>query len=189
MPAALAQDGVACGIKKNGNKDLAVVVCETVAAAAGVFTQNVVKGHSLLLSQKNISSGKAKAVVINSGNANACLARRGDDDAQRFAELAAAKFGCSPNEILPASTGVIGHPLPLTSIENGINDLSPSPDGGLSAAQAIMTTDTLPKQAQESVTIGGKEVRIGGMAKRQRHDPPKHGNYDQRYNDRCCNFC
>ncbi len=158
-------DGVACGIKKNGNKDLAIVVCETEAAAAGVFTQNVVKGHSLLLSQKNIRSGKARVVIINSGNANACLAGRGDKDAQRFADLAAAKFGCSPSEVLPASTGVIGHPLPLSSIENGISTLSPFPGGGLSAAQAIMTTDTLPKQAQASVTIGGNEVHIGGMAK------------------------
>ncbi len=158
-------DGTACGIKKNGSKDLAVVVCETEATAAGVFTQNIVKGHSLLLSQKNIQNGKAKAVVINSGNANACLAQRGDDDAQRFAELTAAKFECNLNDILPASTGVIGHPLPLDSIESGINKLSPSPDGGLNAAQAIMTTDTLPKQAQTRATIGGCEVHIGGMAK------------------------
>ena len=163
--SGFSADGIACGIKKNGNKDLAVVVCETEAAAAGVFTQNVVKGHSLLLSQKNIRDGKARVVIINSGNANACLAQRGDDDAQRLAELTAAKFGCTPGEVLPASTGVIGHPLPFDSIERGISMLSPSQDGGFSAAQAIMTTDTLPKQAQASVTIGENEVRIGGMAK------------------------
>lgn len=158
-------DGTTCGIKKNGNKDLAIVVCDGIAKAAGMFTQNVVKGHSLLLSKRNIQSGKAKAVIINSGNANACLAERGDADALRFAEMTANKLGCSSSEILPASTGVIGQPLPLDLIEQGIATLSPSKNGSLSAAQAIMTTDTVPKQIQTSINIGGKEIRIGGMAK------------------------
>jgi glutamate N-acetyltransferase/amino-acid N-acetyltransferase len=158
-------DGVACGLKKNGNKDLAVVVCSKGARVTGVFTQNIIKGHSLLLSQKNIASGTAKVVAINSGNANACLGVRGDQDAQKFAQLCADKFSCNASEVLPASTGVIGKPLPLHLIESGLNMLAPTTDGSLCAAQAIMTTDTVPKQAKISFLLNGKEVRIGGMAK------------------------
>ncbi len=158
-------DGVACGIKKNGEKDLAVIICEKGAKVAGVFTQNVIKGHSLLLSRKNLQNGIAKAVVINSGNANACLAKRGEADALKFAELSAQAFSCSSADVLPASTGVIGTPLPLDLIAQGLSKLSPSANGALSAAQAIMTTDTMPKQAEVSFLLGGKQVHIGGMAK------------------------
>ena len=158
-------DGVACGIKKNGEKDLAVVLCDKGAKAAGVFTQNVIKGHSLLLSRKNLQNGIAKAVLINSGNANACLAKRGETDAQKFAQMCAQTFSCSPSDVLPASTGVIGTPLPLDLIEQGLPLLSPSIDGALNAAQAIMTTDTVPKQAEVSFLLAGKQVHIGGMAK------------------------
>lgn len=158
-------DGVACGIKKNGEKDLAVIICETGAKAAGVFTQNVVKGHSLLLSRRNIKNSITHAVVINSGNANACLAQRGEADALKFAQMCAETFSCSPAEVLPASTGVIGTPLPMGLIKHGLSLLSPSVDGSLSAAQAIMTTDTKPKQAEVSFLLGGKQVHIGGMAK------------------------
>lgn len=158
-------DGVACTIKKNGNKDLAVIQCETIAKVAGVFTQNVVKGHSLLLTQRNIQDGNAQIVIINSGNANACLAKRGEKDARSFAKMAADAFGCSVQNVLPASTGVIGHPLPLSKIQSGIKNIAPSQDGGLKAAEAIMTTDTIPKQAETKVLIGGKDINIGGMAK------------------------
>lgn len=158
-------DGVACAIKKNGNKDLAVIQCETIAKVTGVFTQNVVKGHSLLLTQRNIQDGNAQIVIINSGNANACLAKRGEKDALSFAKMAADAFGCSVQNVLPASTGVIGHPLPLSKIQSGIKNIAPSQDGGLKAAEAIMTTDTIPKQAETKVFIGGKDIKIGGMAK------------------------
>ena len=158
-------DGVACGIKNNSDNDLAVIICEKGAKAAGVFTQNVIKGHSLKLSRQNIQNGIAKAVVINSGNANACLAERGDADALKFAQLSADAFGCNPAEVLPASTGVIGKPLPLNLISAGLSKISPTIDGGLAAAQAIMTTDTKPKQAEVGFLLGGKQVHIGGMAK------------------------
>jgi glutamate N-acetyltransferase/amino-acid N-acetyltransferase len=157
--------GVACGIKKNGGKDLALIKCDTVANAAGLFTRNIVKGHSLKLSQKNVANGRAQAVIINSGNANACLAERGEQDALLMAALAAEKMGCLPEDVLPASTGVIGVPLPMDKIEAGIKSAVLTRGGGLEAAQAIMTTDTVVKQAQETVTIGGHTVRIGGMAK------------------------
>jgi glutamate N-acetyltransferase/amino-acid N-acetyltransferase len=157
--------GVACGIKKNGGKDLALIKCDVVANAAGIFTKNIVKGHSLKLAQKNVANDRAQAVVINSGNANACLAERGEQDALLMAKLAAEKLGCLPEDVLTASTGVIGVPMPMDKIEAGIKSAVLSRSGGLDAAQAIMTTDTIVKQAEESVVIGGSEVRIGGMAK------------------------
>ena len=158
-------DGVACGIKKNGDKDLALVFCERPAKAAGLFTRNIVRGHSLQLSQKNVANGTAQAVIINAGNANACLAQRGNDDALRMAALTASAVSCSAADVLPASTGVIGQPLPMDRIEAGIAMMNLRKDGGLAASQAIMTTDTMPKQAEIRINIGGKEVRIGGMAK------------------------
>lgn len=157
--------GVACGIKKNGEPDLAVVLCDNAAQAAGVFTRNAVKGHSLLLAQKNVRSGRAQAVIINAGNANACMGSQGDDDAQKMAQLAAQRFGCAPEDVLTASTGVIGMPLPVERIQAGLEGMTLSAEGGADAARAIMTTDTVKKQAQASVEIGGCEVRIGGMAK------------------------
>ncbi len=164
-PKGFIAAGVACGIKKNGDKDLAILKCETVANAAGLFTRNIVKGHSLQLAQENVANGKAQLVIINAGNANACLAERGRQDALLMAKLAAESFGCSPENVLTASTGVIGVPLPLDKIEAGIKKAKLSREGGDDAAQAIMTTDTVMKQAQASVDIGGKQVRIGGMAK------------------------
>lgn len=157
--------GVACGIKKNGNKDLAIVKCDVVANAAGLFTRNIVKGHSLQLAQKNVADGKAQVVIINAGNANACLAERGTQDALRMAKLAADAFGCDAENVLTASTGVIGVPLPVDKIEAGIKKAALTRNGGSEAALAIMTTDTVMKQAQASIDIGGHEVRIGGMAK------------------------
>ena len=157
--------GVACGIKKNGEPDLAVVLCDNTAQSAGVFTRNAVKGHSLLLAQKNVQSGHAQAVIINAGNANACMGSQGDEDAQNMAQLAAQRFGCKPDDVLTASTGVIGMPLPVKRIQAGLEGMTLSTEGNADAARAIMTTDTVKKQAQASVVIGGCEVRIGGMAK------------------------
>ncbi|MDD5016646.1 MAG: bifunctional glutamate N-acetyltransferase/amino-acid acetyltransferase ArgJ [Eubacteriales bacterium] len=157
--------GVAAGIKKNGGLDLALIKCDVVAKAAGIFTRNIVKGHSLLLSQKHLEDGRAQAVIINAGNANACLSARGDRDAAKMAELAAKKLGCLPCDVLTGSTGVIGIPLPLDRVKTGIDMATLTREGGHDAARAIMTTDTVPKQAHESVLIDGIEVRIGGMAK------------------------
>ena len=157
--------GAACGIRKTGGLDLAVVRCDRIATAAGIFTRNVVKGHSLQLARRNVKNGRAQVVVINAGNANACLAQRGEEDALRFASLAAQRFGCAPEDVLTGSTGVIGIPLLVDKIEAGLKAVNPIREGGEAAARAIMTTDTHPKQAQESVMLDGKEVRIGGMAK------------------------
>ena len=157
--------GVAAGIKKNGKKDLALIKCDITAKAAGIFTKNIVKGHSLILSRENLKNGRAQAVIINAGNANACLAQRGDDDARTMAALCADKLGCLPEDVLTASTGVIGVPLPMDRIKSGIGNASLSREGGHDAAEAVMTTDTIPKEAELSVTIGETSIRIGGMAK------------------------
>ncbi len=157
--------GVACGLKKNGNKDLAIIKCDCVASAAGIFTKNKVKGHSLELARKNVRNGRAQAVIINAGNANACMGGRGVADALRMAQLTAHKLGCLPQDVLTGSTGVIGQPLPIDLVEAGLSNAVLTREGGADAAAAIMTTDTVMKQAQTSVLIGGKEVRIGGMAK------------------------
>lgn len=157
--------GVACGIKKNGNKDLALIKCECVATAAGVFTRNKVKGHSLVLAHKNLRNGRAQAVIINAGNANACLGSRGEQDALRMAQLTARSLGCKPQDVLTGSTGVIGKPLPIERIDTGLQKAVLTREGGTDAATAIMTTDTVMKQAKASVNISGCEVRIGGMAK------------------------
>jgi len=157
--------GVACGIKKKGGPDLAVVKCDVRARAAGIFTRNIVKGHSLQLARKNVRNGYAQLVVINAGCANACLGSRGDADALEMSRLAANRFGVQPEDVLTGSTGVIGFPLPLDKIAAGLNAAVLSRSGGADAARAIMTTDTVPKEAQADVTIGGRTVRIGGMAK------------------------
>jgi len=157
--------GVACGIKKKGGPDLAVIKCDVLARAAGIFTHNIVKGHSLRLARKNVRNGYAQLVVINAGCANACLGPRGDADALEMAQLAADRFGVRPGDVLTGSTGVIGFPLPLDKIAAGLDAAVLSRSGGAAAARAIMTTDTVPKEAQADVTIGGRKVRIGGMAK------------------------
>jgi len=166
-PIGFRAAGVACGIKKNGQKDLALIVSDTPAAAAGVFTTNAVKGHSLKWSMEKIKSGKARAVVINSGCANACVGPAGDADAAHMASYAASLIGCEPCEVMLGSTGVIGFRLDMDKIKAGIDNAysSLSEDGGSLAAQAIMTTDTFSKETSKTISIGGKTVTIGGMAK------------------------
>lgn len=166
-PRGFKAAGAACGLKKTGGLDLALLAADTPCAAAGIFTRNVLKGHSLLLSQKNIAGGAARAVVVNSGCANACLGPEGDADALKMAELAAKATGCAPHEVLAGSTGVIGQRLDMGKIARGIEEAAAklSPEGGGDAARAIMTTDTRDKQAGVSLSSGGREVRIGGMCK------------------------
>ncbi len=166
-PKGYTASGVACGLKNNGNKDLAVVCSEDIAVAAGVFTKNVVKGHSLQLTMEHIKSGYAKAVIINSGNANACLGEQGIKDANEMAELAAHLLNCKKENILIGSTGVIGIPLNLPKVRGGIRSgiSSLSSEGGHDAAEAIMTTDLVSKEIAVDIEIQGERVRIGGMAK------------------------
>ncbi len=165
-PKGFKAAGVSCGIKSNGNKDLALLLCEQRATAAGVFTKNIVKGHSLERSMMHLADGHAQAVVINSGNANACLASRGRSDALKMAELTAEICGVDTADVLPASTGVIGVPMDMDKFEFGVRAAYEAlSDSGEDAAQAIMTTDTHAKTAEVSIDIDGTEIRIGGMAK------------------------
>lgn len=162
-------NGVACGIKKR-KKDLALVVSENPCTFAGSFTTNLVKAAPVLWDQKLVALSKSvKALVVNSGNANACTALQGEQDTRTMAALAAKALGCTEEEVLVCSTGVIGVPLPMDRIESGIKScasvLSSTREAALEAALAICTTDTFTKEVALELTIEGKRVHIGGMAK------------------------
>ncbi|MBI3990270.1 MAG: bifunctional glutamate N-acetyltransferase/amino-acid acetyltransferase ArgJ [candidate division NC10 bacterium] len=158
--------GVHCGIKRE-KPDLAVVVSDRRATIAGVFTTNRVKAAHVLLDQRCLKQGWLKALVVNSGNANACTGRQGLKDAQAMAAMVAELIGCEPEEVFVASTGIIGRPLPMDKVVEGIRSSVQglSPQGGHEAALAIMTTDTFPKEAAVTFTWQGKEIHVGGMAK------------------------
>ena len=159
--------GVYCGIRKNKSKpDLAMIYSKVPCSAAAVYTQNLVKGAPILVTRKNLSDGKAQAVLCNSGNANTCNAD-GEEKARRMCEIAAKELGISPEDVVVASTGVIGQVLPIEPIENAAPALvrALSPTGSENAAKAIMTTDTEVKNMAVKLTIGGKTVKIGGIAK------------------------
>ncbi|HHV98231.1 MAG TPA: bifunctional glutamate N-acetyltransferase/amino-acid acetyltransferase ArgJ [Clostridiaceae bacterium] len=166
-PEGFFATGVACGIKQNGKKDLAIVCSEDSAAVAGVFTTNAVKGHSLQVTMEHIKNGYASAVIINSGNANACVGEEGYKNAKEMARYASELLECSPEEILIGSTGVIGVPLNMEAVLTGIDEAvsGMEPDGGHDAVEAIMTTDTIPKEIAVEFEIQGVKVVIGGMAK------------------------
>ncbi|MBE6673783.1 MAG: bifunctional glutamate N-acetyltransferase/amino-acid acetyltransferase ArgJ [Ruminococcaceae bacterium] len=159
--------GVHCGIRKNKEKkDLALIYSETRAACASVYTTNKVKGAPLTVTKNNISDGYAQAVICNSGNANTCNAN-GIEVAEQTCELIANELGISPKDIVVASTGVIGQPLDITPIKNGIPALVKSLGDNKSgdAAEGIMTTDTRLKEIAVSFEIGGVECKMGGIAK------------------------
>ncbi|HJB98441.1 MAG TPA: bifunctional glutamate N-acetyltransferase/amino-acid acetyltransferase ArgJ [Candidatus Acutalibacter pullicola] len=159
--------GIHCGVRKNKSKpDLAMIYSEKPCTAAAVYTRNLVKGAPILVTQKNLADGTAKAVICNSGNANTCNAD-GVEKAEAMCQLTAKALGIAPQDVVVASTGVIGQVLPLEPIQEGIPELvkTLSPEGSLAAATAIMTTDTIPKEAAAQVEIGGKTVTLGGISK------------------------
>ncbi len=153
------------GIKKKEALDLGILFSEAPCAAAALFTTNKIKAAPVVLSQQRLQSGRAVAVVVNSGCANACTGEQGLRDAAEMAELAAGGIGVSSEEVLVASTGVIGLPLPMKLIRAGIDQLVLSGDGGHELARAIMTTDTLPKETAVAVSVDGSKFIIGGVAK------------------------
>ncbi|NLM10163.1 MAG: bifunctional glutamate N-acetyltransferase/amino-acid acetyltransferase ArgJ [Clostridiaceae bacterium] len=167
IPLGFKTAGVACGIKKNDKKDLALIVSDSLAEAAGVFTKNQVKGHSLKWTMDKVKNNKIKAVVINSGNANACIGSKGDRDAERIADITSKHAGCDKCQVLLGSTGVIGFPLPMEKIESGLYEAFSQLGSGNSkdAACAIMTTDTFPKEVSIDISLSGKKVTLYGMAK------------------------
>ncbi len=166
LPKGYQAAGVACGIKKNGKRDLALILSDKPAIAAGVFTKNVVKGHSVKWSMKQIAN-PVQAIAINSGNANACAGPEGDADTEHFAELAASLLGCQKEQVLLGSTGVIGYRLPMDKIEAGLQEafVQLSTEGAANAIEAIMTTDTFPKLVSVKIELSGKTASIFGMAK------------------------
>lgn len=160
-------NGIHCGIRKNRSKrDLALIFCEKQCSAAAVYTTNLVKGAPLTVTKKHLENGKAQAVICNSGNANTCNAD-GIEIAEKMSDLLAEKFGITANDVVVASTGVIGQPLDIEPIANGINPLADglSENGGEFAAEAIMTTDTVKKEVAVEFELSGKTCRIGGIAK------------------------
>ena len=168
-PQGFRAAGLHCGIKASGKRDLALLVSDSVASAAGVFTTNMAQAAPVLVSMEHLaaSRGHAHAVVTNSGCANACTGPQGLLDAREMAWLAAAATGCTPRDVLVASTGVIGVNLKMAALRSGIPHAAAalSVDGHADAAQAIMTTDPFPKSAAVEVVTSAGTFRVGGMAK------------------------
>ena len=168
-PRGFRAAGLHCGIKANGKHDLALVVSDTPASAAAVFTTNQAQAAPVLVSKAHLaaSHGQARAVVSNSGCANACTGPQGMADATEMAALTAAALGVAPDEVLVASTGVIGVNLKMPALRGGIPRAvaALSPEGGADAAVAIMTTDPFPKSAAVEVVTPAGTFRVGGMTK------------------------
>ena len=159
--------GVHCGVRKNRTKrDISMIFSETRATAAAVYTTNLVKGAPLLVTKKHIADGYAQAVICNSGNANTCNAD-GIEVAEKMSAMTAEALGIRADDVVVASTGVIGQPLPLAPIAEGIPMLvkALSREGGSDAAEGIMTTDVAKKEIAVEFEIGGKTCRMGGIAK------------------------
>ena len=162
-------NGLNCGLNSDQNKnDLCLIVSETECSAAAVYTQNKVKGAPILVTKEHLAKtgGKAKAVIANSKNANTCNAD-GEEKAEKMCQLAAGQLGIKPEEVIVASTGVIGQILPIEPIAAHIEELAKglTADGNEKAATAIMTTDTVKKEVAVSFEVDGKVCHVGGMAK------------------------
>jgi len=168
-PRGYRAAGISAGIKANGNADLALLVSDTPARAAAVFTTNKVQAAAVLVSREHLakSSGVVRAIVVNSGCANACTGDVGMRDAREMTALAAKAVGCAVEQVLVASTGVIGVALPMDAIRAGVPKAHRAlgADQGAAASRAIMTTDPFPKESATQITIGGRPVSIGGMCK------------------------
>ncbi|MBM4420426.1 MAG: bifunctional glutamate N-acetyltransferase/amino-acid acetyltransferase ArgJ [Chloroflexi bacterium] len=161
--AGAAMAGVKTG--RSERLDVALIVSDRPCAAAGVFTQNTVIAAPCLVTRKHLQSGALRAIVVNSGNANATTGAQGERDAEAMAAAAAEKLGIAANEVGVASTGVIGVPLPIDRVKAGLAKVEPTVAGWDDASRAIMTTDTKPKVAEREVAIGQGIVRIGGICK------------------------
>ncbi len=166
-PKGYTAAGVHCGIRANQTKkDLALILSEVQANAAAVYTSNLVKGAPLLVTKENLADGKARAIICNSGNANTCNAN-GIEVAQTMATLTGEALGIPASDVVVASTGVIGQPLPVERIASAMPSLAATlcPEGQIDAARAILTTDTAAKEVAVEFTLGGRTCRLGGIAK------------------------
>jgi len=167
LPAGFRAAGIAAGIKRAGVRDMALIVSDRPAAIAGVFTTNQVCAATVKLDRERLKGRVARAVVVNSGNANACTGARGLRDARRMAARTAEELGVDERQVFVCSTGRIGVPMPMPVIERGIPELVRrlSATGGPDAAQAILTTDTRPKRWTVRFRAGGRTLTLSGMAK------------------------
>jgi glutamate N-acetyltransferase/amino-acid N-acetyltransferase len=167
FPLGFRAAGVTCGIKDSGAPDLALLACERESTAAGAFTRSRLAAAPVLVSREHLADGRARAVVVNSGNANACTGAQGLEDARSMASAAARALGIEPGEVVVCSTGVIGRPLPMDAVARGIalaaGELSAG--GGAAAADAIRTTDAWAKTSTATIALSGGDVRIGVMGK------------------------
>lgn len=165
-PKGFKAAGLNCGLKED-EKDLALIISDRPASAAGMFTTNRVQAAPVHINREHLSNGQAQAIIINSKNANACTGEQGMADARQTAERVARGLDIASKDVLVNSTGVIGVPLPMQHLESGIQDIIPqlSTDGWHHAAEAIMTTDTVPKKASAVLNIGGQEITICGLSK------------------------
>lgn len=161
--------GVKCGIKQSGAEDLGLIVCPGGATAAAVFTTNKITAAPVQVCKEHLKFRTTEAVVVNSGNANCCTGKAGLKDARQMCEQVAAMLETPPNKVLVASTGIIGHKLPMRNVKIGIetafDQLKADPESGMDFSRAIMTTDTKPKTAIRKMKIGKSEITIGGTAK------------------------
>jgi len=168
-PRGFLSAGVHCGIKKSGKLDLGLILCPTGAKAAALFTTNKIVSATVQVCKEHIKSPSVWAVVVNSGNANTCTGQAGIKNAITMCSETAKQIEVDPHNILVASTGIIGEPLPIKKIAAGIpkavTKLSASNKAGLDFAKAIMTTDTKPKQAVRQLEISGRKVAIAGAVK------------------------
>jgi glutamate N-acetyltransferase / amino-acid N-acetyltransferase len=169
IPVGFRAAGVRAGIKASGSPDLAVLVADRPCSAAGTFTTNRIAAAPVQWDRQRVPAGDVRAVIINAGNANAATGAQGLQDVRRTAELAADRLGCRPDQVLVASTGVIGHPLPMAKVEAGLQQAldaaSAEGEAFRAAAQAILTTDTKPKVVSRVTAIGDHPVRLLGLAK------------------------
>ncbi len=167
-PQGFTAQGVCASVKPSNTtkRDLALIYCDSLCNAAAVFTKNLVKSDTIAVTREHLKNGKAQAVIVNSGNANTCNAD-GKEKAQKMCDIAADVLGVKSEDVIVASTGVIGEVLPIEPIKKGAEMMRGklSKDGGTNAAEAIMTTDTVKKEMAMTMTLGGKQVTIGGIAK------------------------
>lgn len=168
-PQGFLAGAVACGIKASGRPDLALLASDSDCCAAGVFTRNQVIAAPVIVDRETLASNREsiRAVVVNAGNANACTGEPGLSNARAMQNLTAAAVGCEAGQVLVMSTGVIGVQLPMDRVAAGIRDAAAalSPENGATAARAIMTTDTRPKEAAVVVDLPDGRITLGGMAK------------------------
>jgi glutamate N-acetyltransferase/amino-acid N-acetyltransferase len=166
VPGILAS-GIAAGIKPSGKKDLALIYSSVPARAAAMFTQNQVKGAPVLVSQEHVRDGRAHAILASSGCANVCTGEQGIKDAREMTRIVGELLRVPTRQVLIAATGVIGQLLPMDKIRAGLPKLvkALSPQGGRKASEAILTTDTMPKEAALRLEVAGRPVTIGGIAK------------------------